>query len=103
MGRTGRIGALAGIALALLLGGCGTAPQQVDDYDQAEEFRQQDDSYKVQAYCSYGAVSRAQLEGCIDHVSAAEALDYDTNAGAFARGELEECLADAGPFCETRP
>jgi hypothetical protein len=23
----------------------------------------------------------------------------DTNAARFARGELEKCLADAGPFC----
>jgi len=56
----------------------------------------------VEDYCAYGAVSQAQLDGCIDHVTPQTVDDYDTNAAEYARGELEECLGDAGPFCEAR-
>lgn len=53
-------------------------------------------------YCAYGAVSQAQLEGCRDHVTDDDVDARDTNAAQYARGELDECLADAGPFCEDR-
>ena len=50
-------------------------------------------------YCSYGAVSDAQLDGCLNHVTD-EVIDRrDTNAARFAKEQLHECLADAGPFC----
>jgi hypothetical protein len=73
-------GALAAVALGL--GACG------ED--------------EVSAYCHYGAVSEAQLNGCIDHVGTEQIDRLDTNAARYARGELDECLADAGPFCEPR-
>jgi hypothetical protein len=53
----------------------------------------------VAAYCQYGAVSPGQLEGCEMHVSRTRALAAHSNAGRYARGDLEECLVDAGPFC----
>jgi hypothetical protein len=53
----------------------------------------------VEAYCSYGAVSRDQLAGCIEHVTEDDFADRPTNAARFARGELETCRSDAGPFC----
>jgi len=53
----------------------------------------------IATYCEYGAVSRAQLEGCYFHVHVDEIEGRDTNAADWARGDLEECLADAGPFC----
>jgi hypothetical protein len=56
----------------------------------------------VSDYCSYGAVSEAQLEGCIEHITTREVDGLDTNAARYARGELTECLADSGPFCEPR-
>jgi hypothetical protein len=56
----------------------------------------------VHDYCAYGAVSEAQLEGCESHVSEATVDGYDTNAARYARGELSDCLADSGPFCEPR-
>ena len=56
----------------------------------------------VHDYCAYGAVSEAQLEGCETHVDEATVDSYDTNAAQYARGELDECLQDAGPFCEPR-
>lgn len=60
-----------------------------------------DDRRDGLAYCYYGAQTRAQLDRCIYEVSDEEAYSRDTNAGAFARGELDECLSDAGPFCDT--
>jgi hypothetical protein len=54
----------------------------------------------VADYCSYGAVSNAQREGCLDHVSR-DAIDrLDTHAAQFARRDTDECLSDSGPFCE---
>jgi hypothetical protein len=52
-------------------------------------------------YCSYGAVSQAQLEGCLDHVNHRQIDRLDTHAARFAREDLSLCLSDAGPFCET--
>jgi hypothetical protein len=57
---------------------------------------------RVEAYCSYGAVSEAQLQGCIENVTADEVDGYDTNAADYARGELDQCLEDSGPYCEPR-
>lgn len=53
-------------------------------------------------YCQYGSVSQAQLEGCYFHVHIREIEGRNTNAAQWARGELDECLSDAGPFCGTR-
>jgi hypothetical protein len=53
-------------------------------------------------YCAYGAVSRAQLDGCVDHVTDEDVDGYDTNAAQYARGELDKCLKDSGPFCHDR-
>ena len=50
-------------------------------------------------YCSYGAISSAQLRGCLDHVTLARIDVLNTDAARFARGPLDSCLADAGPFC----
>lgn len=54
----------------------------------------------VEAYCSYGAVSEAQLDGCLDHVTEDDFANLDTHAAEYARGELDECLEDSGPFCD---
>ena len=56
----------------------------------------------VTGYCSYGSVSQAQLEGCIEHVTPRTVDSYSTNSARYARGTLDSCLADAGPFCEPR-
>jgi hypothetical protein len=52
-------------------------------------------------YCSYGSVSKAQLEGCKDHVTADVVDRYDTNAARYAKGQLDRCLGDAGPYCKS--
>lgn len=44
--------------------------------------------------------SQAQLGGCLDHVEWDDIRDSDSNAARFARGEIDDCLSDAGPFCE---
>lgn len=54
---------------------------------------------EIAVYCQYGAVSAAQLRGCYMHVHIGEIEGRDTNAAKWARGELDECLADAGPYC----
>lgn len=54
----------------------------------------------ISDYCKYGAVSDAQLEHCLDHVSRDEIEARETNAARFAKRDIEECRGDAGPFCE---
>ena len=56
----------------------------------------------VQAYCRYGAVSSAQLRGCIEHVTPEAVLGYKTNAARYAEGNLRGCLGDSGLFCHPR-
>ena len=73
--------AIAGAALTLFIS---TAPSTVDDY------------------CSYGATSVPQYRGCVDHVSREDVEAIDSNAARYARGEIDECLADAGPQCSAR-
>lgn len=53
----------------------------------------------IERYCSSGAVSRARLRGCVEHATPADVARLRTNAASYARGELDRCLADAGPFC----
>lgn len=59
-----------------------------------------DDAPATTAYCEYGALSEAQLQGCIDHVTVDDFDRLNTNAARYARGELDKCRRDAGPFCE---
>ena len=51
------------------------------------------------AYCAYGSTSRAQQEGCLNHVTYAD-LDRKTRAARFAYNSLASCGATAGPYCE---
>jgi hypothetical protein len=53
----------------------------------------------VVRYCEYGSVSQEQLNGCIEHVSSGDVEGRDTNAARYARGEIDSCRSDAGPFC----
>jgi hypothetical protein len=59
-------------------------------------------SKKVEAYCKYGAVSQAQLDGCIDHLTDDDVDSRNTRAAKYAKGTLRTCMDDAGPFCEGR-
>jgi hypothetical protein len=54
---------------------------------------------ELHEYCSYGAVSAAQLKGCLDHVTTDRVDALQTDAARFARGDINACLSDAGPFC----
>lgn len=56
----------------------------------------------VAAYCSYGAMSTAELVSCAERVRPGQVLRLDTNAARYARGELDRCLDDAGAFCQHR-
>lgn len=58
-----------------------------------------DRSFLVARYCVYGAVSRAQLKGCLDNVSPETVASYSTPAARYARGDLIYCGPTAGPFC----
>lgn len=53
-------------------------------------------------YCDYGAVSRAEVQGCLDHVTDAQIQRLNTDAARFAQGNLDTCLGDAGPYCANR-
>lgn len=57
---------------------------------------------QVRDYCAYGAISETQRQGCVDHVTQDRVEALKTNAARYARGELDRCLADAGPFCRDR-
>jgi hypothetical protein len=86
----GQLSGTAALGVVLAFAGC------------ADGGASEDGGNLVHDYCSYGAVSEAQLEGCVDHVTPEVVEGYDTNAGRYARRELDACLADAGPFCEDR-
>jgi hypothetical protein len=58
-------------------------------------------SHVIKWYCSYGAVSQAQLAECESKVSSKYIESLDTNAARFAEGRLETCLQDGGPYCES--
>jgi hypothetical protein len=58
-----------------------------------------DRSFLVARYCLYGAVSRAQLKGCVTNVSPETVASYSTPAARYARGDLIYCGPSAGPFC----
>lgn len=53
----------------------------------------------VERYCRYGAVSQAQYDGCVDHVSYDQVQRRNSSAGRYGRGNLHGCLEDAGPLC----
>ena len=77
----------------LLIGGCGGSSETGAGTEAGN---------LVGDYCAYGAVSKAQLEGCVEHVTPATVNGYDTNAARYAEGQLDACLADSGPFCKPR-
>ena len=57
---------------------------------------------EIELYCSYGAVSRAQLGECRNNVTWGQIKSLNTNAANYARdGGLDKCGADSGPFCRT--
>jgi hypothetical protein len=56
-------------------------------------------SFLVARYCLYGAVSRAQLKGCVTNVSPETVASYSTPAARYARGDLISCGPSAGSFC----
>jgi hypothetical protein len=56
-------------------------------------------SLEVELYCRYGAESLRQQADCEDAVTWDQVKQSGTNAARYARLELTECLADAGPLC----
>ena len=86
-----RRAALAGYAVLVLAGCGGTGADGGPSHSSGAEL--------VHAYCRYGAVSSAQLRGCIEHVTPEAVLGYKTNAARYAEGDLQGCLGDSGPFC----
>jgi hypothetical protein len=82
----------------------GPDPQCGRYYDSIREANDAELGYdrcksEIEAYCAYGSASPAQLEGCETGVTWGQIKRLDTNAARYASGELEICLADAGPFC----
>jgi hypothetical protein len=89
--------ALGTVAMLVALGlvGCGEEGTTYSpEGSRAEEL--------VGGYCFYGAVDTPDLRDCVEHVSLRDIRGLDTNAAEYARGELDDCLADAGPFCRDR-
>ena len=99
------LGIIAAVALTAGGVGCESAGDY-EDYPPAEpsqEEFQQAIGDPVERYCSYGAVSEAQLQGCLSNVTEDEIYPLTTNAAEYSRGQILTCEADAGPFCEGPP
>ena len=92
---------LAAVLILLVVGMGGCGDPGYEDYKDTyhEDLADQAKQGIVDRYCEYGAVSRAQLNGCESHVSLSYVQGLRTNAARYAAGDLRECLADAGPFC----
>lgn len=58
------------------------------------------DGARAAAYWWYGAQSRQQLSGCLDHVQWDDVAELNTQAARFAQGEFFTCRSESGPFCE---
>jgi hypothetical protein len=88
-------GSLVALSCCVVLSaGC-----ESDGLDDAPELEERD---LVGEYCSYGAASTAELFACAEEVRPREVLESETNAGRYARGELDRCLPDSGLFCQPR-
>jgi hypothetical protein len=85
----GRLGTASLCALALV--GCGEG-----------ELGSRAEPNLIGEYCAYDAMSTDALVVCIDRARRYRILRLDTNAARYARGELDRCLPDAGPFCAPR-
>jgi hypothetical protein len=89
------LGTAAPLLASLAMLGCGNEGSTYSpEGSRAEEL--------VGAYCFYGAVNVPQLRGCVAHASPSEIARLDANAAEYARGELDDCLTDVGPFCRER-
>jgi hypothetical protein len=53
----------------------------------------------VAAYCNFGVVSRSHVERCLDRVMEEQIWRSNTAAARSARHDVQECLAESGPFC----
>jgi hypothetical protein len=53
----------------------------------------------IEAYCSYGTVSIAQLAHCLATVTADDYETRDTEAARYAKGERATCGPEAGAYC----
>lgn len=99
-------------SLALLPAvGCEKSDEQL-----AAEYEKQhrQDLVTVARYCAYRSVSRAQFNGCTDHVQVGDIMiraertrvgQANSNAALYATGIILACRADAAPSCtngETR-
>lgn len=89
-----RMRVVGGVLVILALTGCGGGGEGAPGMGRAEE---------LWRYCSYGAVSRPQLRGCLTHVRADQVGHGATNAHEYGEGHLDRCLADSGPFCGAPP
>ncbi len=57
---------------------------------------------QVTRYCNYVVQAEVEFEGCLEENRDRAFLDEDSNPARYARGELTECLDDAGPRCAAR-
>lgn len=57
---------------------------------------------QVTRYCNYVAQTEEAFQPCLDDNRDRAFLEEDTNPARYARGELTECLEDAGPRCTAR-
>jgi hypothetical protein len=98
-----RPGAVLAVGVGLVVVGCGGGYS-----DQQVERNLHEDDALVVRYCLYGSASRAQFNGCVDHVKAGEVRRHffrtarqkeRSNAALYATGATTQCRSDAGPAC----
>ena len=81
------------LVLGVLLSGCGSddgidyggGHRKVKPDPQCGRGDSQLCDFEIELYCEYGAVSRAQLGGCLRNVTWGQFKYSDTNAARFAR------------------
>lgn len=83
------------LGVALLLSSCSGAT----DTRSGRSERVAANHELVANYCAYGASSWRQFQICIFNTDAAQISRLKTNAARYGRGELVDCLSDAGRFC----
>jgi hypothetical protein len=85
---------VAPLAASVFLGACADSPERSEQTARVEA------SHALVAnYCAYGARSWKQVQECVFNSDPAQIKRLKTNAARFARGELTNCLTDAGRFC----
>lgn len=88
------------VVFAVVLGSLASGPPSTDPDPDARGTSS--GLAQVTRYCNYVAQTEAAFQPCLDDNRDRAFLAEDTNPARYAKGELTECLDDAGPRCTAR-